>query len=112
MTHNYNYDKALLSQLVKKDLRYIGMLGPKKKLQRMLDELKEEGVAVTEQQLSVVHSPVGLDIGAETAEEIAVSILAEIKAAFTGRNLQPLRNKEVVHPRTSTVIEEIRISKT
>jgi len=112
MTHNYNYDKALLSQLVKKDLRYIGMLGPKKKLQRMLDELKEEGVVVTEQQLSVVHSPVGLDIGAETAEEIAVSILAEIKAAFAGRNLQPLRNKEVIHPRTSTVIEEVRISKT
>lgn len=112
MTHNYNYDKVLLSQLVKKDLRYIGMLGPKKKLQRMLGELKEEGVVVTEEQLSVVHSPVGLDIGAETAEEIAVSILAEIKAAFSGRNLQPLRNKEVIHPRASTVIEEVKISKT
>ncbi|HYK45608.1 MAG TPA: XdhC/CoxI family protein [Parafilimonas sp.] len=112
MTHNYNYDKVLLSQLVKKDLRYIGMLGPKKKLQRMLGELKEEGVVVTEEQLSVVHSPVGLDIGAETAEEIAVSILAEIKAAFSGRNLQPLRNKEMIHPRASTVIEEVKISKT
>jgi xanthine/CO dehydrogenase XdhC/CoxF family maturation factor len=50
------------------------MLGPKKKRERMLKELNDEGLSFTEQQLSVLHSPVGLDIGAETSEEIALSI--------------------------------------
>jgi len=109
MTHNYSYDKAMLRQLIQKNIVYIGMLGPKKKLQRIVDELKEEEIILTEQQLSIIHSPVGLDIGAESSEEIALSVLAEIKALFAGRNLQPLRNKEVIHPRSSTTIEEVKI---
>src|SRR6185436_3909896 len=88
MTHNYNYDMAMLKQLLQKNVAYIGMLGPKKKRERMLNELKDEGLNFTEQQLSVLHSPVGLDIGAETSEEIAVSILAEIKALFAGKDVQ------------------------
>ncbi len=87
------------------------MLGPKKKLERMLDELKEEGIILTEQQLSIIYSPVGVDIGAETAEEIALSILTEIKAMFAGRQVQSLRsNKEVIHPRSATEIEEVKIT--
>ena len=80
MTHNYNYDMAMLRQLLQRNVIYVGMLGPKKKRERMLSELKEEGLQLTEKQLSILHSPVGLDIGAETSEEIALSILAEIKA--------------------------------
>ena len=111
MTHNYNYDMAMLRQLLQKNVPYIGMLGPKKKRERMLDELKEEGLVFSEQQLSVLHSPVGLDIGAETSEEIALSILAEIKALFAGRQVQSLRtNKEVIHPRSATAIEEVKLS--
>jgi len=111
MTHNYNYDMAMLRQLLQKNISYIGMLGPKKKRERMLDELKEEGLIFTEQQLSILHSPVGLDIGAETSEEIALSILAEIKALFAGKDVQSLRTlKEVIHPRSATVIEEVKIT--
>src|SRR4029453_11494516 len=100
MTHNYNYDMAMLKQLLQKNVIYIGMLGPKKKRERMLKELKEEGLIFTEQQLSVLHSPVGLDIGTETAEEIALSILAEIKAMFANKDVQSLRKiKEVIHSR-------------
>ena len=111
MTHNYNYDMAMLRQLLQKDVAYIGMLGPKKKRERMLGELKDEGLSFTEQQLSVLHSPVGLDIGAETSEEIALSILAEIKAFFANKDVQSLRTiKEVIHPRSSTVIEEVKLS--
>ncbi|HLG39704.1 MAG TPA: XdhC/CoxI family protein [Chitinophagaceae bacterium] len=111
MTHNYNYDMAMLRQLVQKNLSYVGMLGPKKKLERMLAELKEEGMNFTEQQLSVIHSPVGLDIGAETSEEIALSILAEIKALFAGRKAQFLRtSKEVMHPRSAAIIEEVKLA--
>ncbi|HEX3168790.1 MAG TPA: XdhC/CoxI family protein [Chitinophagaceae bacterium] len=111
MTHNYNYDMAMLRQLLSKNVRYIGMLGPKKKRERMLSELKDEGSNFTEQQLSVLHSPVGLDIGAETSEEIALSILAEIKALFAGKDVQSLRTiKEVIHPRSATMIEEVNLT--
>jgi xanthine/CO dehydrogenase XdhC/CoxF family maturation factor len=111
MTHNYNYDMAILRQLVQRNVVYAGMLGPKKKLERMLNELREEGMNLSDQQLSTIHSPVGLDIGAETSEEIALSILAEIKAMFAGRQVQPLRtNKEVIHPRSATVIEEVKLT--
>jgi xanthine/CO dehydrogenase XdhC/CoxF family maturation factor len=111
MTHNYNYDKAMLKQLLQKNITYIGMLGPKKKRERILDEFKDEGLVFTEQQLSVLHSPVGLDIGAETSEEIALSILAEIKAFFANKDVQSLRKiKEVIHPRSATIIEEVKLT--
>jgi len=111
MTHNYNYDMAMLRQLLQKNISYIGMLGPKKKKERMLNELKDEGLIFTEQQLSVLHSPVGLDIGAETSEEIALSILAEIKALFAGKDVQSLRTlKEAIHPRSATAIEEVKLT--
>lgn len=111
MTHNYNYDKAMLKQLLQKDVTYIGMLGPKKKRERILDEFKDEGLVFTEQQLSALHSPVGLDIGAETSEEIALSILAEVKALFAGKGVQSLRTiNEVIHPRSATMIEEVKLT--
>jgi len=111
MTHNYNYDMAMLRQLLEKNVTYIGMLGPKKKRERMLNELKDEGSDFTEQQLSVLHSPVGLDIGAETSEEIALSILAEIKAMFANKDVQSLRTiKEVIHSRSATIIEEVKLT--
>jgi xanthine/CO dehydrogenase XdhC/CoxF family maturation factor len=111
MTHNYNYDKAMLVQLLQKNVPYIGMLGPKKKRERILNELKDEGISFTGQQLSVLHSPVGLDIGAETSEEIALSILSEIKAMFANKDVQSLRKiNEVIHPRSATAIEEVKLT--
>jgi len=111
MTHNYNYDKAMLKELLQKNITYIGMLGPKKKRERILNEFKDEGLVFTEQQLSVLHSPVGLDIGAESSEEIALSILAEIKAFFANKDVQSLRKiKEVIHPRSATIIEEVKLA--
>jgi len=111
MTHNYNYDKAMLVQLLQKNVTYIGMLGPKKKKERILNELKEEGITFTDQQLSVLHSPVGLDIGAETSEEISLSILSEVKAMLANKDVQSLRKiKEVIHPRSSTIIEEVKLT--
>jgi len=111
MTHNYNYDMAMLRQLLGKNMTYIGMLGPKIKRERMLNELKDEGSNFTDQQLSVLHSPVGLDICAETSEEIALSILAEIKAMFANKDVQSLRKiKEVIHPRSATLIEEVKLT--
>jgi xanthine/CO dehydrogenase XdhC/CoxF family maturation factor len=91
MTHNYNYDLALLRQLLDSSCFYIGILGPKTKTDQMLHALSETGVPVTECQRSRIYGPVGLDIGAEGAAEIAVSIVSGIQAAFTRRNGQPLK---------------------
>jgi xanthine/CO dehydrogenase XdhC/CoxF family maturation factor len=108
MTHNYNYDLAMMRQLLLQPVTYIGVLGPKKKLVKMLDELKEQGVTVREEQLSIIHGPVGFDIGAETAEEIALSILAEIKAVLAGKAGTSLRHSnEAIHPQTRRNIPEV-----
>lgn len=105
MTHNYNYDLATLKVLLQRKVIYIGMLGPKKKLERMLDELLDEGIALTDEQLNSIYGPVGLEIGAETAEEIALSIIAEIKAVLSNKTGGSLRNKQdVIHSRTDTQI--------
>jgi len=102
MTHNYNYDLALLRKLLTNHYPYIGILGPRKKLDRMLDELRKEGLLLSQDQLASLHSPVGLDLGAETAEEIAVSIVAEIAAVLSGRSGAPLKEKrDPIHSRPS-----------
>jgi len=111
MTHNYNYDMAMLHQLLLKNVTYVGMLGPKKKLDRILGELRDQGTNFTEQQLGSVHSPVGLDIGAETSEEIALSILSEIKAVLSGKQGLSLHsNTGSIHSRSELTIEQVKIS--
>jgi xanthine/CO dehydrogenase XdhC/CoxF family maturation factor len=108
MTHNYNYDLSMLKALLPTQTPYIGMLGPKKKLDRMLDELRQEGVKLDDAMLSKVHGPTGLEIGAETPEEIALSIIAEIQAVVEGKAGGMLKHKpDVIHAR-----EDIRIEKT
>lgn len=100
MTHNYNYDIVVLEQLLNSNCAYIGLLGPKKKLQRMFDELNEKNIVLNKEQHSKIYGPVGLDIGAETAEEIAISVIAEIKAVFVNRQGKSLREREVaIHNR-------------
>lgn len=110
MTHNYNYDMAMLLQLLQKNVRYVGMLGPKKKLERMLNEWEEQGIYLTKEQLASVHSPVGLDIGAETSEEIALSILSEIKAVLSRKQGLSLHsNTGTIHSRNDFIIEQVNI---
>jgi len=110
MTHNYNYDLAMLRALLHKDVFYIGSLGPRKKLDRMLNELSEEGITLSEKQRSMIYGPVGLDIGAEAPEEIALSILAEIKAVLAGKQGQSLRTtSEEIHARSQSTIEQVRV---
>jgi xanthine dehydrogenase accessory factor len=93
MTHDYKYDLTVLKLLLKRACKYIGILGPKSKLNRMLDDLNAEGILLSEQQLNVIYGPVGLDIGAETSEEIALSVLAEIKGVMSGKTGTSLKYK-------------------
>ncbi len=100
LTHNYNYDIAVLRQLLPLQITYLGVLGPKKKLDRMLDELKEEAVQIDKESLQNIFGPAGLDIGAETSDEIALSILSEIQAVLSKRAGSSLRGKaESIHSR-------------
>jgi xanthine dehydrogenase accessory factor len=85
MSHNYKYDLAVLKHLLTTDIRYIGILGPKKRGDKLMQELEASGFLLSPEQVSRLHNPVGLDIGAETPEEIALSILAEVQAHFTQR---------------------------
>ncbi len=94
MTHNYNYDLNILKQLITATHKYIGLLGPKEKRNRMLEEIIEMGITIPENFLDKLYAPVGLDIGAETAEEIAVSIIAEIKAVLSNKKGNMLRDKQ------------------
>jgi len=94
MTHNFLHDLATLRFLIGSPARYIGVLGPRARTDDILAELrKEDRPAPTPDQLARIHSPTGLDIGAETPEEIALSIIAEIQAAKSGRLGGSLRQR-------------------
>jgi len=102
MTHNYSYDMAALEQLIHTDCPFIGLLGPKKKLNKMLGDLTDKGIELNEDILQKIHGPVGLDIGAETSEEIALSILAEIKSVFSRREGGSLKDRPIeIHERVT-----------
>ena len=86
MSHNFEYDRDVLKKLVKTETPYIGILGPRKRFDKMLDEFAKQGIALTPDDVHRIHSPIGLDIGAETPDEIAVSIIAEIQGKFVNRS--------------------------
>jgi xanthine/CO dehydrogenase XdhC/CoxF family maturation factor len=86
MTHNFHFDAHILRALFASQIAYIGLLGPKSRGQELLREI---GVATAPSHL---HSPIGLDVGAETPDEIALSIAAEIQATFAQRSGKPLRD--------------------
>lgn len=94
MSHNYTYDLAVLTKLLPRDVPYIGVLGPRKRYEKMKSQWKKTGQSFSPSALKRVHSPIGLDLGAETPDEIALSILGEIKAFFSQRNGGFLTNRQ------------------
>ncbi len=76
VTRGHAYDEIALEKALQKEAGYIGMIGSKKKIESIYHNLRQKGFS--EKKLREVHAPIGLDIGAETAEEIAISIMAEI----------------------------------
>jgi len=83
VTRGHRHDLDALRALAPRGLRYVGLIGSKAKVKRIFDALREEGMGLD--QLAGVHAPIGLDIGAVTPQEIAVSILAEMIAVRRGR---------------------------
>ena len=83
VTRGHVHDKTVLGQALRTRAGYIGMIGSRKKRDATYEVLAREGF--TTQDFARVHSPIGLSIGAETPEEIAVSIVAELIQARAGR---------------------------
>ncbi|QJX48116.1 XdhC/CoxI family protein [Hymenobacter taeanensis] len=99
MTHNYYYDLAVLRHLLDAPTQYIGLLGPRKKYDRLLMDLTKEVPDAAQRLQGRLYSPIGLNLGAETPEEIALSIIAEIQAVLTGRPAGFLRDSpHPIHP--------------
>jgi xanthine dehydrogenase accessory factor len=83
VTRGHRHDLDALRALAPADVRYVGLIGSRAKVKRIYDALRDEGVAA--ETLRKVHAPIGLDIGAVTPQEIAVSILAELIAVKHGK---------------------------
>jgi len=83
VTRGHTNDLDALRALAPRDLRYVGLIGSRAKVARISDQLLSEGMAP--ELLTQVHAPIGLEIGAVTPQEIAVSILAELIAVKHGR---------------------------
>jgi xanthine/CO dehydrogenase XdhC/CoxF family maturation factor len=82
MNHHFDADRELVRELLGTPVGYLGLLGPQSRGRRLLAELEDENPAL---ETGRVFSPVGLDLGADTPEKVALSILAEILAVFAGR---------------------------
>lgn len=89
-SHNYGRDFAALCELLKLDLPYVGLLGPRKRRDQLLNAVLDEGIAIDAE----IFAPAGLDLGAETPEELALSLVAEIQATFAGASGDPLRERK------------------
>ncbi|MDO9104392.1 MAG: XdhC family protein [Methylovulum sp.] len=89
MTHNIEYDQRYLKAVVNSQIPYIGLLGPAHRKDRLMQSLGNDAERISKR----VFGPVGLDIGAETPEEIALSIMASIHAQLSGRNGRQLNPK-------------------
>ena len=84
ITRGHRYDKVCLRKVINQPASYIGMIGSRKRVKALISELEEEGVS--SELLQKLYSPIGLKIGAETPEEIAVSILSELIKVQRGLN--------------------------
>lgn len=89
VTRGYNVDVGILPTLLDYGVAYVGVIGSKRRWMQALKELREKGVA--EEKLSRVHAPIGLELNAETPEEIAVSIMAEIVMLRNGGTGKPMK---------------------
>ncbi|MBP2831063.1 XdhC family protein [Aquimarina sp. U1-2] len=93
MTHSFSKDLAYLLELEKHNFEYLGILGPVHRREELLQECLERGMLPEEDFLEKIYAPVGLDLGAETPQEIAYAIVAEILAVKNKREPKSLRQK-------------------
>lgn len=106
LTHDDKFDVPLIEAALALPLAYVGAMGSRRTHERRLSALRERGVP--EESLVALHSPIGLDLGASSPEETAVSILAEVLAVTTGASTRPLRETSGAIHRPGTAPEPLR----
>lgn len=94
MTHHYIHDLPILRALVRQPLGYLGLLGPRRRAEKLLSDLGSSGCEFAPSDIARLHAPVGLDLGGDTPESVAVSVVAEIHAVFNRRSARPLRERD------------------
>jgi xanthine/CO dehydrogenase XdhC/CoxF family maturation factor len=94
LTHNYALDRELLERLLPLDLAYVGLLGPALRKDQILEEIEKDGPGLTGPAWERLHAPIGLDLGADTPETVALAILAEMQSVRAGHGGGPLRERQ------------------
>jgi len=90
MTHSYEQDRRILTALLATDIRYIGVLGPRRRTFRLIDDVARPLGLTPAECLARLHTPVGLDLGGHSPASIALAIAAELQAVFAGREPRKL----------------------
>jgi xanthine dehydrogenase accessory factor len=104
-THNYGRDFSALKKLLPLGLRYLGLIGPRRRRDQLLADLFDT-IGPIDAEL---FAPTGLDLGAETPEEIALAVVAEIQSIFAGASSESLRNRKApIHAINYDLIEGVR----
>ncbi len=97
MTHSYEQDGEALRGLLPLGMRYLGVLGPSRRTERLVTEIAGEIGLMVEECLAQLHSPVGLDLGGHSPAAIALSIAAELQAVLAGRGAKKLSVAKLIH---------------
>jgi xanthine dehydrogenase accessory factor len=97
MTHSYEQDRQILRALLPLNMKYLGVLGPRRRSERLSSEVAEEIGLTPEECLARLHSPVGLDLGGHSPAAIALSIAAELQAVLAGRDAKKLSIARLIH---------------
>jgi xanthine dehydrogenase accessory factor len=97
MTHSYEQDRQVLRGLVPLGMRYLGILGPRRRTERLVAEIAGEIGLTAEGCLARLHTPVGLDLGGHSPAAIALSIAAELQAVLAGREAKKLSVAKLIH---------------
>lgn len=101
MNHHMEKDSRSLAFALHSEASYVGVLGPRSRREKMMNQLHEEGIKFSTDEISKMHNPIGLDIGAESSEEIAISILSEIIAFCKGHQGGFLHDQHSIHKYSS-----------
>ncbi len=93
-THNFLDDRIALDELLETPVPYVGLMGPRERFEEILDDFEAEGRSLSEADFERIYTPVGLDLGGDSPDDIALSIVAEVQAVSEGREPDHLRNRE------------------
>ena len=97
MTHSYEQDRTALCALLPLGLKYLGILGPRQRTERLAAEIAPDLGLSPEECMGRLHAPVGLDLGGHSPSAIAISITAELQAVLAGREARKLTIARLIH---------------